>query len=146
MSDHEVAQGYETVVDPSVFVRFPVAEGPLAEQGAALLIWTTTPWTLVSNTAVAVHPDVTYVLAGPATGNYFVVADPLVEAVLGEGVQRLDTMTGRELVGTRYRAPFELVDIAGGTHDDNVHTVLPATYVTVSDGTGIGPPCACLRS
>ena len=59
LSDHELAQGYENVVDPSVFVRFPVTSGPLAERfpGVSLLVWTTTPWTLVSNTAVAVKPD-----------------------------------------------------------------------------------------
>ena len=57
LSDHELAQGYETVVDPSVYVRFPLTSGPLAGE-AALLVWTTTPWTLVSNTAVAAHPDV----------------------------------------------------------------------------------------
>ena len=62
LSDHELAQGYETVVDPSVYVRFPLTSGPLAGE-AALLVWTTTPWTLVSNTAVAAHPDVTYVVA-----------------------------------------------------------------------------------
>src|SRR4051812_27734164 len=60
LSDHELAQGYETVVDPSVYVRFPLTSGPYAGTGA-LLVWTTTPWTLVSNTAVAVRPDVTYV-------------------------------------------------------------------------------------
>jgi isoleucyl-tRNA synthetase len=63
LSDHEVAQGYYDVTDPSVYVRFPVTSGPLAELGASLLVWTTTPWTLISNTAVAVHPDVTYVAA-----------------------------------------------------------------------------------
>src|SRR5690606_1829666 len=62
LSDHELAQGYETVTDPSVYVRFPLTSGPLAGQ-AALLVWTTTPWTLVSNTAVAVHPEVDYVVA-----------------------------------------------------------------------------------
>ena len=67
LSDHEVAQGYQTVVDPSVYVRFPVTSGPLQALGAALLVWTTTPWTLVSNTAVAVHPAVTYVVARTAT-------------------------------------------------------------------------------
>ena len=68
LSDHELGQpgAYETVVDPSVYVRCRVTDGPLAELGAALLVWTTTPWTLVSNTAVAVHPDVTYVVARPA--------------------------------------------------------------------------------
>ena len=62
LSDHELAQGYETVVDPSVYVRFPVTGGPLADRypGVALLVWTTTPWTLVSNTAVAVNPGATY--------------------------------------------------------------------------------------
>ncbi len=62
LSDHELAQGYETVVDPSVYVRFPLTSGPLAGE-ASLVVWTTTPWTLVSNTAVAAHPDVTYVVA-----------------------------------------------------------------------------------
>ena len=65
LSDHELAQGYETVVDPSVYVRFPLTSGPLAGE-AALLVWTTTPWTLVSNTAVAAHPEVTYVVATTA--------------------------------------------------------------------------------
>jgi isoleucyl-tRNA synthetase len=62
LSDHELAQGYETVTDPSVYVRFPLTSGPYAGQ-AALLVWTTTPWTLVSNTAVAVNPGVDYVVA-----------------------------------------------------------------------------------
>ncbi|MDQ6935716.1 MAG: class I tRNA ligase family protein, partial [Actinomycetota bacterium] len=68
LSDHELGQpgGYETVTDPSVYVRMPLTSGPWA--GAALLVWTTTPWTLVSNTAVAVRPDVTYVLAGRTDG------------------------------------------------------------------------------
>jgi isoleucyl-tRNA synthetase len=66
LSDHEVAQGYESIVDPSVYVRLPII-GPLdGLTGVELLVWTTTPWTLVSNTAVAVHPDVTYVVARAA--------------------------------------------------------------------------------
>ena len=77
LSDHELAQGYETVVDPSVYVRFPLTSGPLAGE-AALLVWTTTPWTLVSNTAVAVHPDVTYVVATDGS-EQLVVAEPLLE-------------------------------------------------------------------
>ena len=82
LSDHELAQGYETVVDPSVYVRFPLTSGPLAGE-AALLVWTTTPWTLVSNTAVAAHPDVTYVVATDGT-EQLVVAEPL----LGQGARR----------------------------------------------------------
>ena len=69
LSDHELAQGYETVVDPSVYVRFPVTGGAAGRAlRRRLLVWTTTPWTLVSNTAVAVHPDVDYVV-GAATGD-----------------------------------------------------------------------------
>ena len=60
LSDHELAQGYETVTDPSVYVRFPATSGKLAELGASFLVWTTTPWTLVSNTAIAVNPEVEY--------------------------------------------------------------------------------------
>ena len=83
LSDHELAQGYETVTDPSVYVRFPLTSGPLAGK-ASLLVWTTTPWTLVSNTAVAVNPGVTYVVATDGTET-LVVAEPLVGAALGEG-------------------------------------------------------------
>ncbi len=61
LSDHEVAQGYETVTDPSVYVSLPITSGEWAGK-ADLLVWTTTPWTLPSNTAVAVNPDVTYVV------------------------------------------------------------------------------------
>src|SRR5262245_19603954 len=95
LSDHELAQGYETVVDPSVYVRFPLTSGPYAGK-AALLVWTTTPWTLVSNTAVAAHPDVDYVVA--TDGNeQLVVAAPLLEQVLGEGWEVVATVPAREM-------------------------------------------------
>ena len=76
LSDHELAQGYEDVVDPSVFVRFPVTGGDLADRypGVALLVWTTTPWTLVSNVAVAVQPAADYQVVRTGTGDLFVVA------------------------------------------------------------------------
>ncbi|GAA0326975.1 isoleucine--tRNA ligase [Micropruina glycogenica] len=136
LSDHELAQGYEDVVDPSVYVRFPVTSGPWAGK-ASLLVWTTTPWTLVSNTAVAVHPDVTYVVAtklgdDPET---LIVAEPLVEKVLGDGWQVEATMPGRDLEFVTYQRPFELVDfpdVVGGTH-----YVVLADYVTTEDGSGL---------
>ncbi|MFI2610044.1 isoleucine--tRNA ligase [Kitasatospora sp. NPDC018619] len=130
LSDHELAQGYETVVDPSVFVRFPLTSGPLAGQ-AALLVWTTTPWTLVSNTAAAVHPEVTYVVATDGTEK-LVVAEPLVAKALGEGWETTgETFTGAEMERWAYRRPFDLVEI------ENAHYVLTADYVTTEDGTGI---------
>jgi len=133
LSDHELAQGYEDVTDPSVYVRFPLISGPLADK-ASLLVWTTTPWTLVSNTAVAVHPDVTYVVATNDEES-LVVAEPLAEKVLGEGWQLGRTFTGRELELWKYQRPFELVDFpdaVGGTH-----YVVLADYVTTEDGTGL---------
>ena len=92
LSDHEVAQGYENTVDPSVYVRFPLTSGPLAGT-ASLLVWTTTPWTLVSNVAVAVHPDVTYVLATDGS-EQLIVAEALAGAALGDGW----TSTGRDVL------------------------------------------------
>jgi isoleucyl-tRNA synthetase len=130
LSDHELAQGYETVVDPSVFVKLPLTSGPLAGR-AALLVWTTTPWTLVSNTAVAVHPDVTYVVATNGTDS-FVIAEPLLEATLGEGWTATgDRFTGREMERWTYQRPFELVDIP------DAHIVVVDDYVTTEDGTGL---------
>ena len=83
LSDHELAQGYETVVDPSVFVRFPLTSGPLAGE-AALLVWTTTPWTLVSNTAVAAHPDRFHALRAQHRTESAATRVPRVEADRGE--------------------------------------------------------------
>jgi isoleucyl-tRNA synthetase len=132
LSDHEVAQGYLDVTDPSVYVRFPVTSGPLAERGAALLVWTTTPWTLVSNTAVAANPTVTYVVARPAgSDELLVVAEPLLAATLGEDAEVVERMPGTALEHTSYARPFDFVDIPGA------HFVGLADYVTVEDGTGL---------
>jgi len=130
LSDHEVAQGYRDVVDPSVYVRFPVTAGPLAEQGASLLVWTTTPWTLVSNTAVAVHPDVTYVTAR-VDGEVLVLAEPLLEACFGPDIEVLDRFPGAALEHTAYSRPFGWLDIPGA------HFVGLADYVTTDSGTGL---------
>jgi isoleucyl-tRNA synthetase len=133
LSDHELAQGYETVVDPSVYVRFPVTGGALAERypGAALLVWTTTPWTLVSNTAVAVNPKAEYVVARTANGEILVVAEALADATLGEGYEVLERMSGRDLERTPYQRPFDMVEIP------DAHYVVLADYVTTDDGSGL---------
>ena len=134
LSDHELAQGYETVVDPSVYVRFPVADGPLADRfpGVALLVWTTTPWTLVSNTAVAVRPDATYCVVRTEGGDAFIVAEELIGRVFGDAsVEILERFPGATLERTRYERPFDLVDIP------DAHFVIVADYVTTDDGTGL---------
>ncbi|RRD46053.1 isoleucine--tRNA ligase [Tessaracoccus sp. OH4464_COT-324] len=130
LSDHELAQGYADVTDPSVYVRFPLTSGPLAGRGS-LLVWTTTPWTLVSNTAVAVHPDVRYVVATRETDT-LVVAEPLFDKVLGEGWALTgESFTGAEMERWAYQRPFELVDIP------DAHYIVLADYVTTEDGTGL---------
>jgi isoleucyl-tRNA synthetase len=130
LSDHEVAQGYEDVADPSVYVRMPLTSGPLAGT-ADLLVWTTTPWTLVSNTAVAVHPDVDYVVARRDGQRPALVAEPLVEQALGEGWTVQQRLPGRAMTGWSYEPPFSFVDIPGA------HYVVTADYVTTEDGTGL---------
>jgi isoleucyl-tRNA synthetase len=132
LSSHEVAQGYQDDEDPSIYVRFPVVEPAGALQdGDALLVWTTTPWTLVSNAAVAVDPELTYV----RTANGEVLAEALVERVLGEDAEVADRFPGRELLGARYEPPF--VFIPGEAWGAKAHTVLPGDFVTADDGTGI---------
>jgi isoleucyl-tRNA synthetase len=132
LSDHELAQGYETVVDPSVYVRLPLTSGPLAGK-ASLLVWTTTPWTLVSNTSVAVHPDVDYVVATDGAQS-LVVAEPLFASVLGEGWTVTATLPGRDLEHWTYARPLDLVAFPDG---EPAHYVVLADYVTVDDGTGL---------
>ncbi len=151
LSDHEMGQPdvYKDVADPSVTVRFPITKLPAGANpllaGADLLVWTTTPWTLVSNTAVAVHPEVEYVVARrsgglqgtvPAgkergDGDKVVVANALWPRVLGEGWHVVATVRGAELLGASYQRPFDLVDIP------DAHRVVAGTFVTTEDGTGL---------
>ncbi|MEV3874014.1 isoleucine--tRNA ligase [Streptomyces sp. NPDC049906] len=134
LSDHELAQGYETVVDPSVYVRFPLTSGPLAGT-ASLLVWTTTPWTLVSNTAVAAHPEVTYEVVTDGT-EQLVVARPLVAKALGEGWEPTGrSFTGAEMERWTYRRPFDLVEFP--VEAGPAHYLVNADYVTTEDGTGL---------
>ncbi len=139
LSSHEVALGYEDVEDPSVYVRFRVAQdgGPL-QAGDELLIWTTTPWTLVSNAAVAVDPELVYVRAKTGTLEAPVVlAEALTEKVLGdpEHVQILDRFPGAALDGVRYEPPFSY--LAADEYGERGHTVLLGDFVSADDGTGI---------
>jgi len=138
LSSHELGQpgAYQDVVDPSVYVRLPVTKpiGPV-QAGDELMVWTTTPWTLVSNAAVAVHPDLPYVRARYDGGRVAIVASELVEKVLGEDAEVLETFPGGEIVGTAYDPPFPF--IAAEAYGPKGHTVLPADFVTAGDGTGL---------
>ena len=133
LSDHELAQGYETVTDPSVYVRFPITSGELASLNASLLVWTTTPWTLVSNTAVAVNPDVDYLVVktgGDLPEEVLVIAQPLAENVL-PGYTEIKRISGKDLERVQYKRPLDLIEIP------DAHFVLLAEYVTTEDGTGL---------
>lgn len=138
LSSHELALGYQDREDPSVYVRFAVTEdgGPL-QAGDELLVWTTTPWTLPSNAAAAVDPELTYVRA--KTGKLdapVVLADALVERVLGtDDVKILDKFPGAALDGVRYEAPFNF--IAPDEYGERGHTVVLGDFVSAEDGTGI---------
>jgi isoleucyl-tRNA synthetase len=138
LSDAELGQPdvYRVVRDPAITVRFrlrALPEGaPAALEGADLLIWTTTPWTLVANTAVAIHPEATYVLARRSRdGDRVVVADDLFAKVLGDGWHVAARFSGKTLVGASYQRPFGLIQIP------NAHVVVPGSFVTTEDGTGL---------
>src|SRR5262249_23362822 len=118
---------YQDVTEPSVYVRFPVAG-----KDFDLLVWTTTPWTLVSNVAAAVGPDVDYVrVRGRAGTRDLVLGASRVDAVLGDDAQVVGTIPVGELDGLRYERPFDALTL------DAAPRVVVADFVTVDDGSGI---------
>ncbi|BBZ08107.1 isoleucine--tRNA ligase [Mycolicibacterium doricum] len=139
LSSHELRMDddvYQSRQDPAITVGFRVVDGPLA--GSHLLVWTTTPWTLPSNQAVAVNPDVTYVQVCAGEGRRYVLAEARLAAYareLGEQPQVLATVTGSELLGTRYLPPFPYFTDEPEAH--NAWQVLRGDFVTTEDGTGI---------
>jgi isoleucyl-tRNA synthetase len=140
LSSHEVALGYKDVVDPSVYVRLPVSvTGSRLREGDSLLIWTTTPWTLPGNVAVAVGPDIEYVRAkvGDET---LVVAEALVGRVLGEDAEILDRFPGRELIGERNNGAYSGPTYEGpifNTGERSGFPIIAGDFVTTEDGTGL---------
>ncbi len=126
LSSHEVSQGYREVSDPSVFVRF-------RRRGADedFLVWTTTPWTLVSNVALAVGPDHEY-LRVRHEGRTLVLAAARADAVLGDGYEVLDRMRGADLVGATYEPLFDFFADTEGAFG-----VVPGDFVSLEEGTGI---------
>ncbi|MEO0574206.1 MAG: isoleucine--tRNA ligase [Pseudomonadota bacterium] len=130
LSSHELAQGYREVEDPSVFVRFRMADSA----DTSFLVWTTTPWTLPSNLALAVHNDVDYdfVSFGDET---LIVASALRERVFGDKPHTtLRTVRGDTLVGTRYQRMFDYLEVDAQCP---AFEVFHADFVTTEDGTGI---------
>ncbi|MFI5310260.1 MAG: isoleucine--tRNA ligase [Gemmatimonadales bacterium] len=153
LSSHEVAQGYEDVEDPSVYVALDLEEGhgvdrkrPTVNGGPStpsmrrrIVVWTTTPWTLVSNAALAVHPDLTYieVRKNGRTDWTLVLAEARASAVLGqEWTARWEVLArfpGSELAGQRYRRPLDWVPYGEGAHE----VIITADFVSAEDGSGV---------
>jgi isoleucyl-tRNA synthetase len=132
LSSHEVALGYRDVEDPSIYVRFPLLDEGGRETGESLLVWTTTPWTLPGNEAVAVAPGVVYVKVRVGAET-LILAEPLLERVLSEGVEVVGRLSGTELVGRSYRGPiFQLSD-----RSHRPFPVIAGDFVTTEDGTGL---------
>lgn len=134
LSSHEVSLGYKEVQDPSVYVRFKLKE----EENTYFLAWTTTPWTLISNMALAVGPKIKYVkvkhLNEAGETEYLILAEALVHILKSE-VEVIESYIGSDLVGKKYEALFPYFCDEFG--EDAAWRVIPADYVSVSDGTGI---------
>ncbi|MFZ0389173.1 MAG: isoleucine--tRNA ligase [Calditrichia bacterium] len=127
LSSHEVSQGYRDVKDPSVFVRFKMKDEP----DTAFLVWTTTPWTLISNVALAVHPEVEYVKVAHQ-GEKLILAEARAAAVFGEDYEVLERFSGRKLQHKKYERLFDFVPV-----EKEAFYVIPGDFVTTEDGTGI---------
>jgi isoleucyl-tRNA synthetase len=151
LSSHEVAQGYEDVEDPSVYVALDLGMvgGEVVEDAADLpgrtarriLVWTTTPWTLVSNTALAVNPELEYVelrKTGSSDTRTIIMAESRAHVVLGEDYDRrwtrVGSLTGAQLVGARYRRPIDWLPYPEGT---NHEIVIGESFVSADDGSGV---------
>jgi isoleucyl-tRNA synthetase len=132
LSSHEVALGYSDVVDPGVFLKLPITGAHPPEE--KLLVWTTTPWTLPGNVAVAVAPTATYAKVR-VDDDHFVVAEARVEPVLGEGSEIVERFSGSELV-ERYGSYGGPIFAADGREPGPL-AILADEFVTTQDGTGI---------
>ena len=149
LSSHEVAQGYEDVEDPSVYVALDLDEGggpsssslrPSSAVRRRIIVWTTTPWTLVSNVALAVHPELTYVELRKknVTDWTILLADARAGAVLGNDyTERWDvvaTMKGADLVGTRYKRPLDWIAYPA---EGITEVIVGEEFVSAEDGSGV---------
>ena len=127
LSSHEVAQGYKDVKETSVIAKFKVA----GKDNEYILAWTTTPWTLPSNVALCVNKSEEYVKA-KKDGEYFILAKALLENVLKEDYEIVESYKGADLVGTEYEPLFDYVK-----PEKKAYYIVEDNYVTLTDGTGI---------
>lgn len=148
LSSHELSLGYKDVRDPNCYIKLPVESSPLkAIEGSQILVWTTTPWTLISNTALAVSAELDYVLvlnkreikqgdSKITTEDKLVLAEALLGKLDGE-VEILAKFKGADFLGTRYEAPFPGMIPHTREEFSDLHTVLAGEFVSASDGSGV---------
>ena len=134
LSDYEVVLEYRALRDPSIYVKFPI-EGRMNEY---IIIWTTTPWTLPSNTAVMVHPEFEYARVRCNDEVYIMAKERIshVAAETGTKLQLIETFKGETIDGLRYRSPISDIVPAQAHLTGGHRVVLSAEYVTLEDGTG----------
>jgi isoleucyl-tRNA synthetase len=138
LSSHEVALGYKTVKEPAIYIKFQMvnhlfqrsAEPPLQNAKFYLLAWTTTPWTLPGNVAVAVHPDLTYVAARKGDEVFIVAKNRL--SVLGDGYEVLREYQGKDLRDIKYQPLFEASEAR-----EKAYYILSGNFVSATEGTGL---------
>lgn len=140
LSSHELSLGYREVKDPSVYLKLKILESSISEAiGAHMLVWTTTPWTLFSNVALAVGNDIDYVLiekeSSEGIKERFIIADSL-KSLLGEEPIIITSFKGEQLIGSSYEQIFPYCHIDKIAHPQAL-TILPGTFVSTEDGTGI---------
>lgn len=128
LSEHEIAtEGYKELTHQTVYAKLPL----LDRENESILVWTTTPWTLTSNVAAAVHPDLTYIKA--STGEESVYLVKARKDLLGDEYSIEDEVKGKDLLGLHYKGPFDELPVQQGVE----HTIIPWEEVSEEDGTGI---------
>lgn len=128
LSSHELSLGYEDTEDPSIYIRFGLEDG-----SADVLVWTTTPWTLPGNVALAIDPKATYAKVQVQSAKPLVLAKERLSILGKEKVEILEEFKGEELVGKKYIPLYKFHDFG----EPAAYRILPAGFVSLEDGTGI---------
>lgn len=137
LSSHELALGYRSVKENSVYLKFKLLPGQTiggftTDENTYILSWTTTPWTLPGNVALAIGEDIQY-KAVQKNGEIYILAFELIGSVIGDVEKNIQDISGKDLVGKKYKPLFEVPGIA----NDKTYAIYPADFVTTTDGTGV---------
>ncbi len=131
LSSHEVAQGYKDIKEESVYIAFKL-KSPKSKKNEYILAWTTTPWTLPGNVALAVNPKVDYIKVQLPDKDFLIVGKEKLNLIKGD-YKITEKLKGKDLVGMEYEPLYNIKE----TQNKNSHKVIPADFVTTEDGTGI---------